>query len=61
MFVTGQALRGKVRNRQVECKESARESDNFSKGGIDNIEWYLEKRGSRKILPNLEISDLKCL
>ena len=32
MFVTGQALRGKVRNRQVECKESARESDNFSKG-----------------------------
>ena len=29
--------------------------------GIDDIEWYLEKRGSRKILPNLEISDLKCL
>ena len=28
---------------------------------IDDIEWYLEKRGSRKILPNLEISDLKCL
>ena len=31
MFITGQGLRGKVR-KQVECKESARESDNFSKG-----------------------------
>ena len=60
MFITGQALRGKVRNRQVECKESARKATILAKG-IDNIEWYLEKRGSRKILPNLEISDLKCL
>ena len=57
MFVTGQALRGKVRNRQVECKGKRQ----FQQRGIDDIEWYLEKRGSRKILPNFEISDLKCL
>ena len=57
MSVTGPELRGKVRNRQVECKGKRL----LQQRGIDDIEWYLEKSGSRKILPNLEISDLRCL
>ena len=57
MYVTGQALKGEVRNRQVGCKGKRQ----LQQRGINDIEWYLDERGSRKILPNLEISDLKCL